>query len=52
LHARGASVLVAAGYAVNDFKARRKDMLDYLSGKYEALMDDEDGIAFALDRPR
>jgi hypothetical protein len=52
LHARGASALVISGQSVEDFKARRQDMVAYLSSRYTRIMDSEDGLAFALDRPK
>jgi hypothetical protein len=52
LHAQGASVLVVSGHCIPDFKEGRKDMYDYLSSKYQLLMDDDEGLAFALDRPK
>jgi hypothetical protein len=52
LHGKGAKVLVVSGHCATDFRTGRADMYRYLSGRYESLMDGDDGIAFALDRPK
>jgi 4-amino-4-deoxy-L-arabinose transferase-like glycosyltransferase len=50
LHAKGATDFVVSGQSVSDFKSTRGDVLAYLSGRYQKLMDDDDGIVFALNQ--
>ena len=51
LHRQGATHFVVSGNAVADFKAKRNDILGYLDRTYRRILDDENGIAFALNQP-
>lgn len=50
LRAQGATHFVVSGQSVADFKRARKDMLEYLEQRYPTILDNEDGLAFALTK--
>jgi hypothetical protein len=53
LHRAGATHFVVSANAVLSFKSKRADMLSYLEGRYQKVLDGQDGIAFALnEQPR
>lgn len=51
LHRQGASTLIVSWLKPSDYAARGDAVISYLARSYATIMDDDDGLAFALDRP-